>query len=138
MSIRNSRAMRRRWKDHEYRTRVSQHIGAGVRRTLRPKVVVGVTPNPRRDLPPEITDLLDTLDREALEIVECGPLRIEHHTVWRIALLDGSDEALNERYHLFTHANGLDLYQLHSRPLPDLGGVSVVLVVGVSKEEEGA
>lgn len=129
MSARQRAAALRRWRQPQERKRASQHM----RVRLRPKLKIGTTPT--RLVPSRVSDLLNTLSSEMLEVVECNVLRVNHADVWRIALIDGSDIALSERYYPLVREHGLNLYQIHSRPLATIGGVSIVLFVGLPKGE---
>jgi hypothetical protein len=121
----------KRWRHKGEHERMSRLMKS----RSRPKVKVGVTPNLRQYIPTSVTSLLNTLADEAMEVVECNLLRVNRSDVWRIALLDGSDIALGERYYHLVTGHGLNLYRIHSRQLHTLGGVSVVLFVGLPKGE---
>jgi hypothetical protein len=134
MSKLQSQEMRRRWKNnHEWATRVSQQISQTIRQRYRPKIKAG-TPL-ERHLPPQVTDLLDALGDEALEVVNVEPFRVAKikQPCYSVTLIDGCSVAIAERYAAFVHASGLDLFRLFRKPLPSGDGLSIVLIVGIPK-----
>src|SRR5215831_7175983 len=105
MSVRNSRAMLRRWKSPTYRN----HMSAVIKSRYVPKIKVGTTPDPRRDLPPEVSQLLDSLADETLDVIECNPQPFKRTiAAWRISLIDGTEGRLKERFVPLVQAHGLD------------------------------
>jgi hypothetical protein len=125
MSERNSRAMRKRWRNPVYSDRMS----ADMKTRFVPKITVGTTPEP--DLPASLNGLCDSLSYEHLEVLDCSPIRVNRQIVWRVVVLDGTDDRLKERYCPILREHRLHLDKFYSRPMADLelGGVKVVLFV---------
>jgi hypothetical protein len=129
-----SQEMRRRWKNPAYRKKVADRISDTLRhQRYRPTIRAGTAPE--QQFPSQVSNLLDALGDEALEVVNVEPIRIPKHRIYcySVTLIDGCSVALAERYAAFVQASGLDLYRLFRKPLPSGDGLSIVLIVGIPK-----
>ena len=118
----------KRWRRSGERQRMSRLMKS----RYRPKVKVGATP--LSELPSEMTVLLEMLTDDAIEVVDCAPLRVKSNgECWSLTLTDGNAFAMRQRYGDYVRESGLELYEITPRPLTTGGGVSIVLFVGLPK-----